>query len=135
MHEFTIAQGIVDLLRESYSMRGYKIVSFKIAVGELSMFDKGIIVDLINELIKGTELEGVKFTVLVEEAAIKCESCNHIHMFNELTKSIGSEEKEMIHFIPELISSYVRCPLCGSRDLKILTGRGVKVTDIAVQEG
>jgi len=133
MHEFTIAQGIVDFLRETYSTKGYRITSFKIAIGELSMFDRNIIIDLVRELIKGTELEDAKFTVSIEEAAIKCGTCNQIHTFKELTKSLSNEEKEMIHFIPELISSYARCPSCRSRDLKILTGRGVMVTDIAVQ--
>jgi hydrogenase nickel incorporation protein HypA/HybF len=134
MHEFTIAQGIVDFLRETYSAKGYRITSFRIALGELSMFDKNLIIDLVRELIKGTELEGAKFTVSIEEAAIKCESCNQIHTFKELTKALSNDEKEMIHFIPELISSFARCLSCGSRDLKIITGRGVMVTDIAVKK-
>ncbi len=134
MHEFTVALGIVDLLRQTYLCKGCKITSFKITIGELSMFDTGIIVDLVRELMVGTELEGAKFSLSIEEATIKCDSCGQIHTFNELTKSLSTEEKEMIHFIPELISSYVRCPFCGSRDLKILTGRGVKVTEIAVKK-
>lgn len=132
MHEFTVAMGIVDSLREISSNKGFKINSFKIAIGELSMFNLKIMTDLVRELIKGTELEDAKFAVMIEEAKIKCESCNQIHIFSELSKRISDEEKEMIHFIPELISSYLECPSCGSRDLKILTGRGVKVIDIVV---
>lgn len=134
MHEFTIAMGIVDSLRELSSKKGLKINNFKIAIGELSMFNSSIIIDLVKELIRGTELENTNFSVVTEEAKIKCESCTHTYSFNELSKQISEEEKEMIHFIPELISSYIKCPLCSSRDLKILSGRGVKVIDIALRK-
>lgn len=134
MHEFTVAMGIVYSLKELYLNKGFKISSFKIAIGELSMFNPSIINDLVRELIKETELENTKFKVIIEEAKIKCESCNQTHSFNELSKQLSDEEKEMIHFIPELISSYMKCPSCSSRDLKIMSGRGVKVIDIALQK-
>ncbi|MEM3906949.1 MAG: hydrogenase maturation nickel metallochaperone HypA, partial [Nitrososphaerota archaeon] len=82
MHEFTVAMGIVDSLKELYLNKGFKINSFKIVIGELSMFNPSIINDLVRELIKETELENTKFKVIIEEAKIKCESCNQTHSFN-----------------------------------------------------
>ncbi len=133
MHEFTVASGIVDSLREVYLVKGFKITSFKIAIGELSMFDKNILAELVKELLSGTELRNAKFSTIIEEALVKCESCGKSYTFKELVKTLNDEEREMIHFIPELLSSYVKCFSCGSRDLKILCGRGVKVIDIELQ--
>lgn len=133
MHELVLANGVVDAVSNFARMKGGRVVSFTVAIGELSSFDKSLFEYLLKELVKGTDLEDAKITVEVKEARVKCLSCSSKWGFKELVAPLSEDEKEMIHFVPELVSAFAKCPACGSRDLQIESGRSVRVVEVVLE--
>lgn len=134
MHEFMIARGVVDSLREFSLRSGVVVKSFKVLVGELSMLDVGLLVDAIGRLVEESEVRGASFSVEVEPARVVCGSCGQSMSFGETVAGLSEEEKEAIHFLPELIASFAACRICGSKDLRVASGRGVTVRDVVSVE-
>jgi hydrogenase nickel incorporation protein HypA/HybF len=130
MHELALAEGIVSAVLDLARKKGGRVIGFKVAIGELAQFDKRLIEDLLRELIKGTELKDAHITVEVENAIIKCLYCDSKWGFQELVGPLPDEEKEMIHFLPELLNSFSRCPTCGRSDLEIEGGRSIRVVEV-----
>ncbi len=133
MHELVIVSGIIDALMNLSQRENRRIRSFTVSVGELASFDKNLIDSLIRELRKGTPIEDAEYRLVVEKAEVRCRTCSHTSGFNELIMPLKEDEREMIHFLPELVSSFAQCPGCGSRDLEIESGRGIKVVDIELE--
>ena len=48
----------------------------------------------------------------------------------EMALPMNHEESEAVHFVPELVSSYMRCPACKSPDFSIVRGRGIYIKEI-----
>lgn len=133
MHELVIAQGIIDTIVD-YADKEKKVVKgFTVAVGELASFDKDIIMELLDTLRKETILKDTEIKLIIEKAFIKCSSCNSHWGTEEVLENLDAYSKEMIHFLPELVTSFAKCPKCGGRDLRILSGRSIKVTDIELK--
>lgn len=130
MHELALASGIVDAVTNFAKERGGKVLGFTVAVGELASFDKGLIESLLKELVKGTEIEGAEVKVEVEKAKVKCQSCGSLWTFDDLVAPLSENDREMIHFVPELLGSFAKCPKCGGRDFGIESGRSVRVMEI-----
>lgn len=134
LHELALAEGIVSAVLDLAFKRGGRITGFKVAIGELAQFDKRLIEDLLIELVKGTELKGAHIAIEVEKAVIKCLYCGSRWGFNELVEPLPDDEKEMIHFLPELLNSFSKCPACGKSDLEIEGGRSVRVVEVELDE-
>ncbi len=128
MHELVIVNGILDALTELSEKEGREISKFIVSVGELASFNKDLIDDLLKTLRKGTKLENSEYEVVVEEAHVICRRCGADMGFKELIQPLTEHEKEMIHFLPELVSSFTKCIGCGSRDMEIKSGRGIRVS-------
>jgi hydrogenase nickel incorporation protein HypA/HybF len=45
---------------------------------------------------------------------------------------MSQDVRESIHFLPESIYAYYRCPRCGSIDFEIVKGRGI--SEIRVED-
>jgi hydrogenase nickel incorporation protein HypA/HybF len=133
MHELVLVNGIIESVIDVARREGRRVKSFKISVGELASFDIELIKFLLDEVRKGTEIENAKIIVETTNAIVECRTCNSTWGFNEIVKALDENEKEMIHFIPELLSSFTRCPGCGSRDLGVVSGRGIEVEYIELQ--
>jgi hydrogenase nickel incorporation protein HypA/HybF len=130
MHEAILVEGIISALLEISREKGKHVDYFKVGVGELSQFNVELIRYLLTEMVKGTELENTHVDVEVEEAIVKCLSCGFKLSFQELIDPLSSNEKEAIHFLPELISSFCKCPLCSMSDFEIEQGRGVRIVEV-----
>lgn len=134
MHELVIVGGIIEAITELAEKEGKRVARFTVAVGELASFDKKLIEELLNEVKKGTNLENTAVAVEVEEARVLCRSCDSELGFKDLVEPLGENEREMIHFLPELVSSFTYCPKCGGRDLEIKSGRGIRVSYIEFEK-
>ena len=134
MHELVIVSGIIEAVADLARRENKRVASFVVAVGELASFDKNLIEELLQEVKRGTIIEDSNVRVEVEEAEVLCKSCGSVWGFKELVEPLGENEKEMIHFLPELVSSFTTCPKCGSRDLEIKSGRGIRVRYIEFVE-
>ncbi|MEM1509554.1 MAG: hydrogenase nickel incorporation protein HypA [Thermofilaceae archaeon] len=121
VHEWALAEAIIKKLEEV--AKGSPVSSAVIAVGELQSVDIEILTFAIDELKKGTKLENVLVQVEKEPAELECSNCEHRWAFGNT--GLGEEEKEAIHYVPELVHAFVRCPKCGSPDFRIVQGRGV----------
>ncbi len=134
MHELVIVGGIIEAVSELARKEEKGIRSFTVAVGELASFDRKLIKGLLHEMKKGTDIEEAIVKIEVEKAEVTCLACRSIWGFSDLVEPLSEDEREMIHFLPELVSSFSRCPKCGSRDLKIRSGRGIRVSYIEFDE-
>lgn len=141
MHEWSIAEGIVDTI-VIYSLRegAKKVVKAVISIGELSQLNLEILKYAIKALSEGTVMENADIVFQTEEATFKCLNCGYSWSFSDVRKKLlkmfCSEEAEEcdnpVHYVPDLINVFVKCPKCGSPDFEISSGRGVKIVSIEV---
>ena len=132
MHELALVQGIVDAVQETAREKKGKVTSFKIEVGELSQFDIRLIRQLLADITKGTPLEGAKVIVQREKCRVRCLGCGNRWGFEQLAGTLSESDKEMVHFLPELISSCSKCPSCSKSYFEIEAGRSVRVAEVTL---
>jgi len=132
LHELSLVQGIVDAVQETAREKKGKVTSFKIEVGELSQFDIRLIRQLLADITKGTPLEGAKVIVQREKCRVRCLGCGNRWGFEQLTGTLSENDKEMVHFLPELISSCSKCPSCSKSYFEIEAGRSVRVAEVTL---
>ncbi|TDA35547.1 MAG: hydrogenase nickel insertion protein HypA, partial [Hadesarchaea archaeon] len=123
MHEWAIAEGIVEALLERGKKEGARrITGFRVVLGEIQGVEEGLLRFALEELSRGTILEGAEITFEREKGRVGCRSCGF-----EWSPERGSMEEEALHFLPDLLPLFLRCPRCGGLDLEIKGGRGVWV--------
>jgi len=132
LHELALVQGIVDAVQETAREKKGKVTSFKIEVGELSQFDIRLVRQLLADITKGTPLEGAKVIVQREKCRVRCLGCGNRWGFEQLTGTLSEKNKEMVHFLPELISSCSKCPSCSKSYFEIEAGRSVRVAEVTL---
>jgi len=116
MHEQAYAEAIV---REIEELDRAKIT---IIIGELQNIDIDALRQYIDFYLR-KQKRNIEYKV--EKTLIKCNKCNNVFGLEKTV--IGEEEKELIHFIPEAIHSFIRCPQCSSRDIDVIRGRGIRI--------
>ncbi len=144
MHEWSLASGVILTLKRIIEEKKAKgIREVKIVVGELSQIDKDILKDAVTTLAE--EELGYKVNVLIEDekARLKCNTCGYEFGFNEAFEQLkrifcpdlkpGEECENPVHYVPELVSTYIRCPRCGSPDIEIIAGRGVWIKSVTLE--
>ena len=117
MHEWALAQAVVRAALKEGAKSGI-IVS----LGELQQIDRDTFRFALDEIAK-SEGFTARIAIRTEPAQMKCRSCGHSW---KLTDSrLSEDQSEYIHFVPDVVHVYVRCPSCGSPDFEITSGRGV----------
>ena len=123
MHEWAIAEGIIKAVEEQLES-GVRPSRIVVVVGELQNLDlevmRGYLDPALSELASGASLE-----YEIEEARFECRFCGFKWSLKESV--LTDEERELIHFLPEAFHAFMRCPRCGSRDIKVTSGRGVRL--------
>ncbi len=142
MHEWSLASSIVLTTKKIAREKGVQVKGVDIVVGELSQIDLEILRDALNTLFKEELGWDVNVRIEVEKAKLKCNTCGYEFGFNEAWEQIkkifcqdlepGEECENPIHYVPELASSFIKCPRCGSPDLEIISGRGVWIKSIRI---
>ncbi len=132
MHELSLVQGIIDAVNETARENGGKVVRVRIGVGELAQFDIRLVRGLLNDMKRGTPLEGARVTVEQEKSTVKCLSCGKTWDFQELAAPISNDEREMMHFLPELLNSCSKCPSCSESYFEIEKGRSVRIMEVVL---
>jgi len=122
----------MDAVQETAQAKGGKVRSFRIGVGDLAQFDLRLVRQLLADLKKGTPLEGAKVVVEEERSKVKCLSCGSVWYFRELVGPLSKEDREMVHFLPELLNSFSKCPSCSKSFLEITEGRSVRVVEVVL---
>lgn len=134
MHEWALAEGVIFTALKAAEKKGAgKITKIRVRVGELQQIDEEVFESALREISRRTAAEGAKIEIGREKSTLKCSACGHEWSFEESRERLGPEESEAIHFLPDIVSVYIRCPKCGSPDFRVKKGRGVIVDSIEVE--
>jgi len=129
MHEWALAEAVISTisrLAESEGLREIKEVKLKI--GELQQIELEVFKFALTQLRDSSLLRNAKFNIEVVNAEIKCRNCGFRWSLEK--EKINGDVAEAIHFVPEVIHAFIRCPKCGSPDFEIIGGRGVWIEDL-----
>jgi hydrogenase nickel insertion protein HypA len=130
VHELSLVQGIIDTVNETAEEKGGKVKSVKVGVGELANFDIRLVRRLLKDMKKGTALEEAIFVVESERSRVRCLGCGKLWDFQALSGSLSIDEREMMHFLPELLNSCSKCPSCSKSYFEITEGRSVRIVEV-----
>jgi hydrogenase nickel incorporation protein HypA/HybF len=125
VHEWALAESIV-LFLENNGFR--KVKSLKIRLGILQSIDKEIFSFSLQELLREKGLSVEKLEIVDEGAELACHTCGF--RWSLSPESMDEAIRESIHFVPESIHAFTKCPRCGSRDFTITQGRGVRIVEV-----
>lgn len=134
MHEWALAEAVIEAVRAgSADARGSSasVSAVTVRFGELQNIDPESFTTGLRELTIGTELENTSFELEVQAARLGCRVCDGEWTLREV--SLSEDEREAIHFIPEVVHTFAVCPDCGSRDFAVLEGRGVEILEISYE--
>jgi len=135
MHEWALADGILKTAIEFAEQHKAKsIKKVVIVLGELQDVEQEIVEFALKEMKRNTLAENAEFLFREEEAIFKCRNCGYVWKLKEVEKTLNSEIREDIHFVPEVVHAFLDCPRCGSRDFEVVKGRGVYISEIVVEE-
>ncbi len=126
MHEWALAEAVVEyVLRVSGSGT---IVKLTLGLGELQAIDEEVFRFALNELFREWGVSVEELNIVREECVLRCRVCGHVWRLKDV--GLSDDVREAIHFVPEVIHSYLKCPKCGSRDFEVIGGRGVSVKEV-----
>lgn len=125
VHEWSLAEAVIKYVAAEY---GNRIRTLSIKIGALQSIDKEIFRFSLAELsgLYGVSIEEIE--LVDEPVKLKCNVCGHEWVVEP--ERFDDAIREAIHFLPEAIYSFVACPRCGSRDYRIIAGRGVEVVRV-----
>lgn len=129
MHEWALAEAVaLAVSKYSEQSGGKRIRRLVLGLGELQSIDREVLELALSETMKLLGLEVQEFEFVTEEAVFECRSCGFSWKLRELFISEGI--REAIHFLPEAVYAYVKCPSCGSPDFAVVKGRGLTILGV-----
>lgn len=137
MHEWSLAKGIVMSVLDEKNKNGASgIKRVEISVGEISQIDIETLKYALENISKGTDMEKANIVIEMEKTELKCRNCGYIWNFEESKKylePVGVDGDNALHYLPESISIFIKCPICHGNDIEIIGGKGVKVKKIIME--
>ena len=133
MHEWALAESIVkSVLRYAEDAEFDRVRRVRVEIGEMQQITIETLSRLVNEVLAESApiLHGATFDFEIVPAAMRCRACGAEWPLADALDRLEEEEREAIHFVPELARSYLRCPACGSPDFETIAGRGVVIGSI-----
>lgn len=132
MHEWALAEAVVmSVVEFARSRDASRVKRVVISLGELQAIDKEILSFALEELRKNSPLPIDEFVLEDEEAVFRCRACGFEWRLRDVGE-LGEEVREYIHFVPEVVHTYLRCPKCGSPDFEVVRGRGVRIKEVVL---
>lgn len=114
MHELSIAENIVEIVRENVASNGSgKVKSVRVKIGQLA----GVIPDSLDfcftVITSGTLLEGARLEIEKTDIVAHCEDC-------------GADSK---------VEGFIfQCPSCESVNIRVISGNELQVVEIEVDD-
>lgn len=115
MHELSIAKNLIEIIEETASQKNFsKVSKIGLRIGEMACVDKEALSFCIEIASKGTCVAGA--TLHFEDSPLtgKCSSCDHLFHVKDLI---------------------FRCPRCEGIDIKVMSGREIRVSYLDVDDG
>ena len=123
MHEWALAEAVITAAQQIAEKEKFReIREITIKVGELQQVEQDILSFALSQL-KVASLKNAKFHISKAKTTLKCRICGNTWLFRK--SKLEEKTAEAIHFVPEVIHVYVKCPKCGSTDFEIIGGRGI----------
>lgn len=131
VHEWALAEAIIETsVKLAEEKKAKRIKRIMVRLGVLQSIDKDILSYSLNILRRECNIPIEQIVFESEDVVFRCRKCGYEWGLDEMKRK--EEIMEAIHFIPEVIYAYVKCPKCNSTDFKIVSGRGVSITRIEV---
>jgi len=133
VHEWALAEGVVSTTLRTVEEQGLtKVTAINIRMGELQQIDVELFGFALKEIIQPQKsvIADAEIKFIKEDAVLKCRSCKHEWSFSPVLEKLNEEERESIHFVPEIAHVYISCPVCKSPDFEFIKGRGVWLDSI-----
>jgi hydrogenase nickel incorporation protein HypA/HybF len=133
MHEWALAESIIaTIIKESEKENLSKIFKVTVKIGELQSIELEIFKFALENMVEmykpPVDLENI--CLEIDRCILKCKVCGNTWNYRDIPKELEEDEKEAVHFVPEVAHTYMRCTQCGSPDFEILQGRGVWIDSI-----
>ncbi|MDD4238147.1 MAG: hydrogenase nickel incorporation protein HypA [Desulfotomaculaceae bacterium] len=133
MHEWALAESIIVTIMKEYEKEKLsKVFKVTVKIGELQSIELDIFNFALENMIElykpPVDLNNI--CLEIDRCILKCKVCDNHWNYRDTPKKLEEDEKEAIHFIPEVAHTYMRCTQCGSPDFEILQGRGVWIDSI-----
>ena len=129
VHEWALAEALIRYVKELSKERGVNRVSkLVIKLGILQSIDRNVLEFSIMELAKINNLIIESLVFEDEDAILKCRACGYEWSLD--MSELDEDVKEAIHFVPEVVHTFIKCPKCGSRDFEIVKGRGIAIKEV-----
>lgn len=113
MHELSLAQNIIAIVREEMDKHHASgLNTLRLAVGEMSGVVPDSLVFCLDLITQGTDLQGVKVAIEVIPLRCQCQGCKNTF------ETAGFADA---------------CPLCGNRDITIVSGRELSILELDVE--
>jgi len=114
MHELSIAQNIIDIVRQHLPSGGsQKVRTVKVRIGNMA----GVVSDSLefcfNVIITATPMEGATLVIERVPLVIRCNRCGKEHTLDDPA---------------------FRCPFCNSPDVQMVSGNELQVVEIEVPD-
>lgn len=121
VHEWALGESIVLYVKSL----GYRVVDrLTVKVGALQSIDREILSFAIKEIAREAGVEMREVAIVETPPLLRCRSCGLEWRLR--LEELSEDVREAVHFVPEAIYAYVRCPRCGSVDFEIASGRGLE---------
>lgn len=113
MHELSIAENILEIVKENLSTTG-SVKKVKVRIGKLANVIPDSLDFCFSAIAKGTLFEDAKLEIESVNIVAHCENC-------------GSDSE---------VESYLfQCKKCGNADMKIIAGNELQVVEIEIDDG
>lgn len=136
MHEWSLASGIIETVTDESGKRNATAVKqVDILVGEISQIEISTLKDALENLKTGTILDGCEISITVENTRLRCRSCGKEFGFPEVREKLEPLSEggdNPVHYLPQSIAAFVGCPKCGSPDIVVTDGAGVRINRIVM---
>ena len=114
MHEMSIAQSLIDVLKEEMIRHRVKnLKSVRLNIGQMSAVVPDALSFCFQVITNGTDLEGVKLIMDIDPLVGYCNDC----------------EKEF-----EIKAYNFVCSTCGSKNIETIGGQGMSIVEMEVDE-
>ncbi len=122
MHEFSVAQSIVDtILQVAKANEATQVLEVNLEVGEISLVNMDQLNWYIDMLTEKTIAKGMKVKVMEMSTTILCTACGYEGGVNYEEKSQHGGHLKVPVF---------ECVECGSPETKVQEGRELRIKDI-----
>lgn len=133
MHEWALAESIIMSVMDEATKHSLKRVEkVNLQIGELQQLDLDVFILALDHFLQFHDLPLKTDGIVIEtvRSVLQCRACGVEWSYTDGAEELKGEQKEAIHFLPEVVHTYLACPACGSPDFEILTGRGVWIESI-----